>query len=260
MSAKELRIEPIEGKDARSFIREHHYSGKVTNSQIHLGVFLNKRLEGCLQFGPSIQKSTAKLLVKDTGWNNFIELNRMAMSPLMPRNSESRALAIAMRILKKNAPHLEWVLSFSDGTQSGDGTIYRASGFHLIGIKKNREIWRMPDGEIVATLSLNTGMNKSGKEGIRTRYGKTTLENSVSFLKRTGAECLPGFQLRYIYPLNATVLDRLTVPILPFSTIDEMGARMYRGERPESIDNDAARFQRLEDGATPISGLQNEDI
>ena len=34
---------------------------------------------------------------------------------------------------------------------------------------------------------------------------------------------------RYIYFLNPAARQRLTVPILPFSKIDEMGARMYKG-------------------------------
>lgn len=44
-------------------------------------------------------------------------------------------------------------------------------------------------------------------------------------------EATKGYQLRYIYFLNPEARQRLTVPILPFSKIDEMGAGMYRGEK-----------------------------
>lgn len=40
---------------------------------------------------------------------------------------------------------------------------------------------------------------------------------------------LPGYQLRYIYFIDSSAKERLTVPILPCSKIDEMGARMYKG-------------------------------
>ncbi len=61
-SAKELRVEPIASRDAMAFVRKHHYSGKVDpRSQLHLGVFLRGRLEGCMQFGPSIDKNLHKL-------------------------------------------------------------------------------------------------------------------------------------------------------------------------------------------------------
>jgi hypothetical protein len=43
----------------------------------------------------------------------------------------------SIKLIKKNAPHIKWILSFSDGNQCGDGTIYRASGFKLIGVNKN---------------------------------------------------------------------------------------------------------------------------
>ena len=39
-----------------------------------------------------------------------------------------------------------------------------------------------------------------------------------------------GFQLRYIYFLDPKWRKRLTVPEIPFSKIDEMGAGMYKGE------------------------------
>lgn len=36
---------------------------------------------------------------------------------------------------------------------------------------------------------------------------------------------------RYIYFIDSTYRERLTVPIIPFSKIDEMGAGMYKGEK-----------------------------
>ena len=41
---------------------------------------------------------------------------------------------------------------------------------------------------------------------------------------------MEGFQLRYIYFIDKAWRDRLTVPVLPFSAIDEVGAGMYRGQ------------------------------
>ena len=42
---------------------------------------------------------------------------------------------------------------------------------------------------------------------------------------------LTGYQLRYIYFIDKRWRKRLTVPEIPFSRIDELGAGMYRGER-----------------------------
>jgi hypothetical protein len=258
MNAKGLEISPINSVNADAFIKKFHYSGKTAAcSQLHFGVFYQGSLEGCLQFGAPIDKAKVINLVKDTAWNGFLELNRMALSPRLPKNSESRALAVCMRLLRRHAPHVEWVLSYADGTQCGDGTIYRAAGFVLTGIKKNTSMWRMPSGEVVADISFSGGNKPGGKKGVKERFGKKGTQTSHQFLKDIGATCLPGFQLRYIYAMNPTVVSRLTVPVLKFAEIDAAGARMYRGLRPESISTDAVGFQPTEDGASPISGLQN---
>lgn len=125
MSAKDIHVAPIASQDANALVKRIHYSGKVTqNSQLHFGVFYNGKLEGAMQFGPSMDKRKTKELVKGTLWNNFLELNRMAFSDKLPRNSESRALGVAFRLIRKHYPHIEWIVSFADGTQCGDGTIY----------------------------------------------------------------------------------------------------------------------------------------
>lgn len=244
-SAKDIVVKPIKSSAANKLVKQIHYSGKVaSNSQLHLGVFLNDKLEGVMSFGPSLDKRKTQGLVRDTHWNGFLELNRMAFSEVLPRNSESRALGVALRLIKKKYPHIEWIISFSDGTQCGDGTIYRASGFVLTGIKKNTSIWVAPDGSVSTDLSLRLGQTAKGKAGKPKTISKTTVTkgkhigqtggSTMKHFKEAGYKPLEGFQLRYLYFLHPDARDRLTVPILPFSKIAEMGAQMYRGEKPEA--------------------------
>ena len=227
-AAKSIEVKPISAQDANALVRRVHYSGKVVNnSQLHLGVFYNGRLEGAMQFGPSLDKRKMLGLVRGTGWNDFLELNRMAFSDVLPRNSESRALGVAFRLIRKRYPHVKWVVSFADGTQCGDGTIYRAAGFVLTAIKPNRSMWRVPSGEVVADISTRF----NGSRLVRGRLGFNLGERWSDFAKRVGAVRLDGFQLRYIYFLDPSWRERLAVPVLPFSAIDDAGARMYKGVR-----------------------------
>lgn len=244
-SAKDIRVAPISVTDARACVRLHHYSGTFTrNSQLNLGVFLDGALEGVMQFGPSLDKRKIHGLVKDTAWNGFLELNRLAFSDRLPRNSESRALGVAFRMIRKHYPHIEWVVSFADGTQCGDGTIYRASGFVLTGITKNKTIWRSPSGEIGTDLSLKQGQTATRQtltarptgpkaRGILATGGVAGFDgaSSMKAFKDAGWQPIPGFQLRYIYFLNPAARPRLTVPEIPFAKIDELGASMYKGVR-----------------------------
>ena len=135
--AKEIVMRVIPTKVATPFMKAHHYSGKVVNnSTLHFGVFLDGNLHGVMSYGPSLDKSKIIGLVKDTGWNEFLELNRMAFDSYLPRNSESRAISMSLRLIKKYAPQIKWVISFADACSCGDGTIYRASNFVLTGIKE----------------------------------------------------------------------------------------------------------------------------
>lgn len=234
-SAKDIRVAPISCKDARAIVSKYHYSGKFdTRSKLHFGVFLNGRCGGAIQLGDPIDKRKALVAVEGTGWNSLLDLHRFAFADWLPRNSESRALGVMMRLIRQSYPYIEWVQSYADATQCGDGTIYRASGFELIGIKPNNSMYLMPDGKVVCKIVFEPGFSvrRSGVDnGVKSRYGKTGSETSGAFLKRIGAQPLSGFQLRYIYFLNPAARERLTVPILPFSRIAEMGASMYRGER-----------------------------
>jgi hypothetical protein len=267
-TAKDIRVAPIKAADAAALVRRVHYSGKVVlNSQLHLGVFLGDRLEGAMQFGPSLDKRKVQRLVQGTLWNGFIELNRMAFSDRLPRNSESRALGVAFRLLRKHYPHLQWVVSFADGTQCGDGTIYRASGFSLTGIKANTQVWAAPTGKVFPLTSLENGRSKQQQQQAQTVVSRTSMTKggnnhatgaaSMKAYKAAGFRPLPGFQLRYIYFLNPAARERLTVPILPFSAIDEAGARMYLGRprRACSIEVDAPADQAGEGGSIPTHAL-----
>ena len=252
-SAKDIVVKPIKAHAAANLVKKIHYSGKVMNkSTLHLGVFLNGRLEGALQFGTSIDIRKTQQLVEGTGWNDFIELNRMAFSDALPKNSESRALGVALRLIKKKYPQIKWVISFSDASQCGDGTIYRASGFYLTGIKKNTQMLRMPDGSVVAKKSLdNINNTKNGKFG------------SVA-AREAGAVPLPGYQLRYVYFIDKSYKERLTVPILPFSEIDKKGAGMYKGERiaiqERRVTKANSGDQSESGGAIPTSTLQSQEV
>jgi hypothetical protein len=209
--AKDIIVKVIPAKIANDFVKKHHYSGSVVqNSVLHFGCFLDGVLGGVMQYGNSIDKRNVLKLVNTSNktfnakWNEMLELNRMAFSNLLPKYSESRCIAISVKLIKKNAPHIKWLLSFADGTQCGDGTIYRASGFKLTAINKNSTIYELKNGKKVA-------------------------KHGTSKKDFTGAKKMPGNQLRYIYLIDKKAT--LNVKEIPFKKIDEVGAGMYKGKK-----------------------------
>jgi len=208
--AKEILVKVIPSKVANEFVKKTHYSGKVVpNSTLHFGCFLDNKLHGVMSYGNCINKKGTINLVKNTGWNEFIELNRMAFDDYLPKYSESRCIAISIRLIKKNAPQIKWIISFADGTQCGDGTIYRASGFKLVGIVDNTALRMNPEtGEAMHVIQAHH------------------LKMSSEF---RNWKPFKGKQLKYIYLIDKSM--QITKEVLPFSEIDKQGAGMYKGEK-----------------------------
>jgi hypothetical protein len=227
--AKEIIVKVIPSKIANEFVKKHHYSGKVVpNSTLHFGCFLDDKLHGVLSYGPSINKNGTINLVKNTGWNEFIELNRMAFDDYLPKYSESRCIAITIRLIKKHAPHIKWVISFSDGTQCGDGTIYRASGFKLVGIAENTALRVNPKtGEAIHVIQAHH------------------LKISSEFRKW---QPIIGYQLKYVYLISKDC--ELTHPVIPFEKIDELGAGMYKGQKITLQERRATLSEEVDSNAT----------
>lgn len=247
VSAKDIIVKPINARTANEKCKQIHYSGKVVpNSKLHFGVFLNGKLEGVAQYGGSIDKRKVLPLVGGTLWSGMLELNRMAFSDVLPKNSESRAMSIMHKIIKKSYPQVKWILSFSDACQCGDGAIYRASGFFLTGIKRNTTMLKLPTGEVVADKTFNNTVTKIYKG-----------------FKKSDCEKLIGSQLRYIYFIDKSYKEKLTVPILPFSEIDKRGAGMYKGTastiQSRRVTKAISGDQLESGGAIPTNTLQSSE-
>ena len=220
--AKEIIVKVIPSKIANVFVKKNHYSGKVANnSSLHFGCFLDNKLHGVMSYGSPLDKSKVLPLVnscnktKNAKWNEMLELNRMAFDEYLPKYSESRCISISVKLLKKNAPQIKWILSFADGTQCGDGTIYRASGFVLTSIKENTSVIILEDGSIASRITY-----QKGKHILKSKGKAIAPKTSIN---------MKGSQLRYIYLIDKSC--KITVPILPFSEIDKQGAGMYKGEK-----------------------------
>lgn len=231
-TAKDIQIKVIDSASSRKIVERYHYSGKcMLNRQIHFGVFLNKKLQGALQFGSSIDKRRMAQNL-GIGFNESLELNRMALSDNCPKNSESRSLGICLRLLKKTYPHLKIIISFADACQCGDGTIYRASGFKLHSYKKNSDIM------------------KDHKGNVAVRHGTQNLRRE---LKNNGYDVIDGFQMKYLFFFDKELEKKFK--FIDFDKIPDY-VKMYKGKKRVEHESNASNFQLEESGAVPTNTLQ----
>lgn len=214
MSLKEkLKVSPIPRHRADELCRSYHYSGKpYVKSQVHLGVYWDGELEGAMCFGCPIDRRKVLPLVEGTGWEEMCELNRMAFSDNLPRNSESRALSVAFRLFRKYAPQVKWILSYADGAQSGSGAIYRATGWILTQIKENSSLYRRKDGSVVSDIGIRTSAT------LREEIGG----GGVEAFRDAGLQRIVGRQYRYIKPLTKGLI--LNCAVLPYDRARPMEA------------------------------------
>lgn len=219
--AKRIRVVPVSRAAADECVRRWHYSRRTyCKSWLHLGVIFDGDLWGAVQLGPGVDSRKILGLVPGTPWHGYLEINRMALSDRLPRNAESRVLGVLWRMLRKHAPHIEWVISFADATQCGDGAIYRAAGMLLTGYRRNTTLWRTASGRVVSDVGLRTS------PALRESLGVGKCRASW---RAAGLEVLPGYQIRYLKPLADGVLERLAVEPIPYSDLPE-DVRMVRGE------------------------------
>lgn len=234
---KNIVLKAIDSKSANNFVKKWHYSGKiVNNSQLHFGCFYNEKLYGVLSYGPSLNKNGMINLVKNTGWSEFIELNRMAFDDCLPKNSESYCISQSIKLIKKYCPQIKWIVSFADATQCGHGTIYQASNFLLTGLKQCKDSYILPNNESYTLLTSKLhGYTKALKPFItKTDYniitmGSNSINKLTKIMKIIKAKINIGYQIRYIYFIDRKKIKDLTVPILNYSEIEKHGARMYKG-------------------------------
>ena len=157
-------IREIDRKLANEIIIKNHYSHKVYNATyINLGVYINNELHGVLQYGYAMNPASCGSVVKDTELDQYLELNRMWLSDIAPRNSESMAISYSIKYIKGKYPKIKWVQSFADERCGGFGIVYQACSLSYYG-EHNSIFWEFK-GEIYhnSLMTRNPKLSKSAR-------------------------------------------------------------------------------------------------
>lgn len=149
----DMRIIEIDKNLANKTIRKNHYSKKVYNATyIHLGVYINSDFVGVLQYGYAMNPASAGSVVEGTGLDQYLELNRMWLSDVAPRNSESRAISASFKYIRGKFPKVKWVQSFADERCGGFGIVYQACSFSFHG-EHVSDFWEL-DGVVYHNIQM----------------------------------------------------------------------------------------------------------
>lgn len=148
-----IAVKEIPRDKANSIIIANHYSHKIYNaSYIHLGVFIGDELVGVLQYGSAMNPASGASVVKGTGIENFLELNRMWLNDKAGRNSESQAISCSLKYIRHRYPKVKWIQSFADERCHCFGIVYQAASFKYYGEHTN-VFWEL-DGEYYHNVNM----------------------------------------------------------------------------------------------------------
>lgn len=150
----DLYIEEIDRDIANDIIRKNHYSHKIYNATyIHLGVYYKKELVGILQYGYAMNPASAPSVVKTTAMDEYLELNRMWISDVAPRNTESQAISYSIKYIKRKFNNkIKWIQSFADERCGRYGVVYQACNFKYYG-EHNSDFWEL-DGVVYHNIQM----------------------------------------------------------------------------------------------------------
>ncbi|CAB4168955.1 hypothetical protein UFOVP1413_15 [uncultured Caudovirales phage] len=130
LRSTDLFVASCELGDVKAFIETHHYSHSVfgVTASRCFSVTYQDELAGGAIFGLPAGVGVA---AKYADGGNLLELRRFALRDKAPRNSESRALGVMFRTLRREG--YTRILSYADPMHGHSGVIYKATGFEYRG-------------------------------------------------------------------------------------------------------------------------------
>jgi len=123
-----MRLEPASSKAVKYACENFHYAKVVPAAYLSFAVFENGEWCGVICFGGGAGANTGKQYGLKHG--QYLELVRVALNG--KQSCTSKAVAIAMRLVKKKCPMVQLLISFADVGQNHIGTIYQATNWIFI--------------------------------------------------------------------------------------------------------------------------------
>lgn len=130
LQPKDIRLDRISMAMADAYSIKYHYLHRTAkNSKIAFGIFAGGELHGIMIWGLPVAKIKGQYGKTYTQ----LELRRMYCDAGLPKNSESRCLAVAARILGRLFPQVKLLVAYSDLSHGHKGGIYKAAGWIFAG-------------------------------------------------------------------------------------------------------------------------------
>ena len=192
-----LAVRPIPHKAAKALLVRHYLHTMPGGTRLAFGVFSGKRLMGAVTLG--VGPFNVHRLVAGSTRDDCLVLSRLWLADDLPKNSESRVLAVILRSIGRDTS-VKFLVTYADPTAGHVGTIYQATGWLYTGMSEPSVLYDIGDGVLRNSRTLGHAYG--------TRSSRYFSEHSVE-LKGLRQEA----KHRYVYFLDKAWSDKLNVPV-----------------------------------------------
>lgn len=180
---KKYYVKAVNSSKANKMTAYYHYSGVGFKKARHnLGVYRkeDKKLVGILQWGCSFQEGIdlSRYVKDDIKKEEYLELNRFCMADSEGKNSESQAISLGIKWIKKNLPDVRLLVSYAGRKEGNYGYIYQASNWEYLGYFVSEGFWFV-DGEERHLNTLWSRYEKYGNKNVGFTEGLCEMYNNV---------------------------------------------------------------------------------
>ena len=230
VDANRLTVRQINKGVAESFVREYHYTGKLSSARYTLGLFYkeeshsffdgaHERLIGCIVYGHPVSNATVTSVFKTISFelDSILELTRLVILDGHGKNIESYFIGQSFKWLKKHDQRAKELISYADPEQGHTGGIYRATNWYYQGCGA---------GKLMTDFSSKTLENGEWMHSrtVGSVYGSRNLESLAEKIGHTFWQKQELQKHRYIYFLctpreRKQYIKDVKVPIIPFNNI-----------------------------------------
>ena len=148
-------IKSVPRKEIKDFVERNHYSHNINGLKISTctGLYIQNQLVGACVFG---RLSTTAWKKFSDSENKVMELRRVVLIDELPKNSESYFIRRSIKIMRKENPEVEILVSYADPEYGHNGIIYQALNFLYIGDTPQDKILITPEGKRYHSRAMRT--------------------------------------------------------------------------------------------------------
>lgn len=189
-------IEFISIEKAKEIVENFHYSKVFPRiNKFAIGGFIQDKLVAVMLCGYGTRPlHTIKKIFPTLGVKDYIELGKLCVNDICPKNTESYFISKCIKLIKSKYPQYKVLFSWADGIIGKPGFVYQCSNFYYGGYIIT-EMYIDKNGNRVHPRSMQ-GVS-TGKKADGAKFKSRAYDVTVSM----GYKKYFGYQFRYVYPL-----------------------------------------------------------